>query len=704
MIGLKKSTPERQARRFFLKKKWGKAIEEYQKCLSQDERNLGIVNLLGDAYFQKKDEEEAFEYYRKALSSFESEGLYDNAIAIAKKIARLDPVNGTVQLKLAQIYTDQEFLADALAHLNTYLRLVGKKIDEKLVRSVFQKMAGMTVRNPRLCDQIAALYQKSGINDPELASAFSPDRAAQQKLDASKFKAGITLSESDEMDTIETLEGDGLEPSRRESSAADVLDSGLVAEKHGHPGQELRDGESEGAERYADQMIARMGNIIREKAASEVESGATSEVEKGIEFTNILNEILPSDDALTARKVAPRAEQEEVIPHRMREMPATPHLVGDDRTSPEAYLPDETITTDKLIMDAVGPTHEAAQDEPLRDMESSGTSELSPEHVPETPEGSHSEKPVSSVPQAQEKPELTAPTVSVEVEEPKSPKEKPAIVRTGEESDVFWTLPFEVAEETAPDAKEELTTREDQSENLAVETMLTGFSSSKTSEEEHPPIHPVAYGTTEPAPETPTVEPHAAVRSDDLTDLAGDTVSLTSKDGEDQKEEADTAPAAEKDADATAKKSLQSLELSEVAAMNRDERLVGASFDGKEHYDMGKIYKEMKLWDAAIAEFKTAATDLNWRAKSCIVLAECFKEKGDVALAISQLKWALSAADELKDESDEYDLHYVLGQIYERGGNLNEAKEEYQVVHRWNPSHKGVEKKLMDLRKRMQKS
>jgi len=672
MIGLKKSTPERQARRFFLKKKWGRAIEECQKCLSQDDRNLGIVNLLGDAYFQKKDADEAFEYYRKAMSSFEAEGLHDNAIAIAKKISRLDPANSSVQLKLAQLYTDQEFLADALAHLNSYLRLAGKKIDDKVVRTLFQKMAGITVHNPKLWDEIGALYRKFGIDDPDLTTALSPDRA-EQKHGASKAKGEAVLVKSDEMDTIETLADDELDTSG-----------------------------SEAAEPYADQMITRMENIIRESAASEVNPQAASG-EKAIQLTNILSEILPSDETLTSEPPSRHAAPADRTPPGIGGKRTEPSIVRDSVKSAAAYMPDETIPTDKLIVDALGPIHEAAEGEEPSLIDDSGRLEPTTEHSVHTEEAHRPEEQIAPTPQVREEPEVTAPTVSVEVEEPKPSKDKLHGDRVGEESDVFWTLPYEVAEETATGAKDDSKAGEDQTENLAVETMLTGFSAAQTQGEENPPTQPAPYGATESAPESPTAEHQVPVQSDIRTDQAGAEVSSVSKDDV-VKEESDTAQEAKKDAGEPVKKNLQSLELSEVAAMNRDERLVGASFDGKEHYDMGKIYKEMRLWDAAIAEFKTAATDPNWRAKSCIVLAECFKEKGDVALAISQLKWALSAADELKDESDAYDLHYVLGQIYERGGNLNEAKEEYQAVHRWNPSHKGVEKKLMDLRKRMQKS
>ena len=47
------------------------------------------------------------------------------------------------------------------------------------------------------------------------------------------------------------------------------------------------------------------------------------------------------------------------------------------------------------------------------------------------------------------------------------------------------------------------------------------------------------------------------------------------------------------------------------------------------HYHLGIGYKQMGLFDYAIAEFELASEDLSMRFDCYIMLGECFKEKGD---------------------------------------------------------------------------
>ena len=181
MITVKKASPEKLARRFFLKKKWNKAIDEYQKLIRDDDTNLPIVNLIGDAYYLKENRDEAFLQYRKTLAAYEDEGLFDNAIAIAKKIARLYPDDTDIHLKLAELYAGQAFLADALTHLSAYLNLAGKRWNEKAVRSLYQKMAGVPNRNPQLWDEIAESYRRLKMDDPELDHVMASGGSAAGK-------------------------------------------------------------------------------------------------------------------------------------------------------------------------------------------------------------------------------------------------------------------------------------------------------------------------------------------------------------------------------------------------------------------------------------------------------------------------------------------------------------------------------------------
>jgi tetratricopeptide (TPR) repeat protein len=725
MIAQKKLSPERQARRFHLRKRWNKAIEEYQKCLGEDEKNLAIANLLGDALYQRKSVDEAFEVYRKVLTSYEAEGLYDNAIAIAKKMSRLDPQNSGIQLKLAELYTDQEFLADALNHLKNYVQFAGKRIDEKATLGLFQKIAAMTVQNPGLWDQFAEFYRSLNLNDPELNKVMAPENAAARLAKpAERDDLGGTARRARSTDAFGAASRDDQNAHQRGWTELETIPSKGLGEAADDDGK------------ATDELILEMMDTIRKKKDAKPEADKEDEPEDELKLSNILSEVLPPEEQ-SIEPVAPARSG------KSKSKASSP--------KPRGITLDEVDSLDSL--DLVESSHEktASSDHPLEeekeiaekettdlDLTSPGildetvtTSELISDHIetdPNQPQsaeeeesGSFLEAATSSTDEAfsgepaieSKEVETEQPAVATEVRESKPAKVKTKKKQTDVEEAALWTLPYEVAEEATPESSEkEESSDEEIEETQAVESILTGFSADASPETE---VKAEAAELTEEIPEGEgKVEMSAEEQEQEIQEPSGaldaetqpeqgvsdeETVELqvpeTASDTSDEDEDADSA---EED------QNLQSMKLSKIAEINSQKRVVTVSFDGKEHFDMGKIYKEMRLWDAAIAEFKTAATDPNWRAKSCIILSECYREKGDLTLAITQLKWALSTEDELKEEGDKYDLHFELGLIYEKAGNWSEAKDQFQAVHRWNPEYNGVEKKLMELRKRLQKA
>ena len=58
------------------------------------------------------------------------------------------------------------------------------------------------------------------------------------------------------------------------------------------------------------------------------------------------------------------------------------------------------------------------------------------------------------------------------------------------------------------------------------------------------------------------------------------------------------------------------------------------------HYHLGIGYKEMGLFDHAIAEFELASKDPLMKCDCYILLGDCFKEKGDSEQSMKYLEWA----------------------------------------------------------------
>ncbi|MFZ5434094.1 MAG: tetratricopeptide repeat protein [Calditrichota bacterium] len=120
--------------------------------------------------------------------------------------------------------------------------------------------------------------------------------------------------------------------------------------------------------------------------------------------------------------------------------------------------------------------------------------------------------------------------------------------------------------------------------------------------------------------------------------------------------------------------------------------------EGKDHYDLGIVYKEMKLWDAAVAEFEQARKDNSVRLKATLALAECLHEMHDLQGALDLLERERS--DNSGTPEDQLELEYQLGNLHELLGNIDEALTHFETVREQNPGYSEVENKIADLSNR----
>ncbi len=124
--------------------------------------------------------------------------------------------------------------------------------------------------------------------------------------------------------------------------------------------------------------------------------------------------------------------------------------------------------------------------------------------------------------------------------------------------------------------------------------------------------------------------------------------------------------------------------------------------EGKDHYELGAVYREMKLWDAAIREFDLARRDPSLRVRSALALAGCLQESGDLQGAYNLLE---SEKDtRFGSQSERIGLHYQLGIIHELLGNLDQALREFEYVQEQNSGHEDAGQRVQTLSRRLGKT
>jgi tetratricopeptide (TPR) repeat protein len=123
------------------------------------------------------------------------------------------------------------------------------------------------------------------------------------------------------------------------------------------------------------------------------------------------------------------------------------------------------------------------------------------------------------------------------------------------------------------------------------------------------------------------------------------------------------------------------------------------SADTESHFNLGIAYKEMGLYDDAIAEFEKAFHDPS-RAIDCITLTgQCHSEAGATESAMETFKQGLTM-DNLNDES-RMALNFELGMLYQMNGQLLEALEIFQLVAEKDSFFRNVSELIKNLRREL---
>ncbi len=113
------------------------------------------------------------------------------------------------------------------------------------------------------------------------------------------------------------------------------------------------------------------------------------------------------------------------------------------------------------------------------------------------------------------------------------------------------------------------------------------------------------------------------------------------------------------------------------------------------HYDLGIAYKEMGLYDDAVAEFKIATMNPARRCIGETMIGLCYEEKGDYPAAVEHFKLGLQASQ--RTEQEELGLYFEIAAAYEHLGDGLEALYFYQKVSKRDPGFRDVTQKMHEL-------
>jgi pilus assembly protein FimV len=209
------------------------AIAEYKKLLAGDAQDFNIRNIIGDLYVRLSKGDKARDEFQKIADHYEDKGLYPQAIAIYKKINKLDPEDVKLAVKLADLFGTYGFLSEAKREYMRVAKNLEKKGQTKEVIPVYEKLAKLDKEDFEVRLILAELYSKEGLEDQaiEELNAVAESKLKNDKLkDAEKMLLQANKIKENHLGTITNL----IELFKRKNKKKDaysLLDNALKKDK-----------------------------------------------------------------------------------------------------------------------------------------------------------------------------------------------------------------------------------------------------------------------------------------------------------------------------------------------------------------------------------------------------------------------------------------------------------------------------------------
>ena len=338
-----------RARNYLQKGKYEKAIEEYKRLTGMETKNPNYLNELGDIYLKAGDSIQAVSNFDKAVVNYEKVALYNNAVAVCKKILRIIPDRGETIYKLGELRAKQKLSGEANVYFSQYLDhllanadSIGSELNEK-IDGILELVSENADILCKASDVMVLIGNKTGALEiygklhAEAEKAGDGERAASVRSKIDILKQSMT---KDEIDIVENAcsaaaeEGAAGEAETErempEAATADVEQPATEAEA-GQPVQETdaaedippEDSSVEiDAETPADDTSNRVagedgaegappagaGEMEAEEEAHELEGGSPKEPEE--EKVYAVDEAAPYDEAASAGTAAAGVQEE----------------------------------------------------------------------------------------------------------------------------------------------------------------------------------------------------------------------------------------------------------------------------------------------------------------------------------------------------------------------------------------------------------
>src|SRR5436305_124426 len=172
LMAFDKAKVVRAAEKYLAQGKIPAAIKEYRQIVENDPDDFTALNILGDLYARQNDKQDATQCFIRIAEHYREEGFQSKAIAMYKKIDRLNPRSPEISNRLAALYETQGLIVDARAQYMIVAEAWLRDGQTRKALEIYRKVADLDPQNTEARIKLAQGYLREGM-EAEAADAFS---------------------------------------------------------------------------------------------------------------------------------------------------------------------------------------------------------------------------------------------------------------------------------------------------------------------------------------------------------------------------------------------------------------------------------------------------------------------------------------------------------------------------------------------------
>jgi tetratricopeptide (TPR) repeat protein len=180
-----------EAYKYVAQGKTAKAIKHYESVVEKDPGDSILLNVIGDLYAQENNIPEALRYFYKLADAYTREGYKVKAIAIYKKIAKIDQDNVEPLLRLAELNSAQGLAREAREHYKNALDFFERKGQKEQALEILRQLCRLDPKNHGLRLNLAQRVEDSGQRREAAGAYLSAAVLARENGDIAACKSAL---------------------------------------------------------------------------------------------------------------------------------------------------------------------------------------------------------------------------------------------------------------------------------------------------------------------------------------------------------------------------------------------------------------------------------------------------------------------------------------------------------------------------------